>query len=177
MTFPLPTGVCRPVCRPNRKEPRLIRLKDAVRLAKAAVDNGDDPCDVSKAVFLALRCRPCERELQDLVEGRDLLIQAWRQVREKLATILRLVGLGTFADQLVEDEEPSTGEPINPENIPSGSFWGRLWRRFLWIVRLVAFLQAIGELVTALLLYNQRLAQFLNALADYLTCLESTNAQ
>lgn len=177
MTFPLPTGVCRPVCRPNRKEPRLIRLKDAVRLAKAAVDNGDGACEVTTAIFRALGCRPCERQLQEMVEGRDLLIQAWRQVREKLATVLRLVGLGTLADQLVDDEEPSTGEPIDPENIPSGSFWGRLWRRFLWIVRLVAFLQAIGELVTALLEYNRRLAQFLNAFQDYLACLESTNAQ
>lgn len=177
MTFPLPEGTCRTVCRPARKTPRLIRLNDAVRLAKAAVDNGEKPCEVSAAIYRALQCRPCGPALDDVITGRDLLVDSWRGVRAALATVLRLVGLGTLADQLEDDEQPETGEPIDPEQIPSGSFWGRLWRRFIWIVRLVAFLQAIGELVSALLLYNRRLAEFLNALADYLRCLESENAQ
>lgn len=57
MTFPLESGTCRVVCRPNRKEPRKATLNAAIRMAIAAMrDQNLKPCDVAAAVALGVGC-------------------------------------------------------------------------------------------------------------------------
>lgn len=54
MTFPLPQGVCRKVCRPTRSPPRVIRASEVFRISRAAKRNGEGPCTILSSAYRAV---------------------------------------------------------------------------------------------------------------------------
>lgn len=94
MTFPLPTGTCREVCRPARIN-RFSQKDVVIRMAIAAVKRGNDPCDIAVGVANAVECplsTPCTQEalqlsssLQLFRDGLDQLLQAAIDLAEDFA--------------------------------------------------------------------------------------------
>ena len=76
MSFPLPQGVCRKVCRPVRIPPRIVKPVDVIRMAKAAVRHGTQPCELTRMVANAVDCKLCDKEIQDV----DLGLQYLKEV-------------------------------------------------------------------------------------------------
>jgi len=78
MSFPLPSGYCREVCRPVR-EPRYSKLDVIIRMANAAVRRGTaGPCEIVDAVAQAVGCAtdPCAAEREELVRQAERTVEA-----------------------------------------------------------------------------------------------------
>jgi len=89
MTFPLPNGYCREVCRPAR-EPRYSKVDAVVRLAVAAVRRGTAaPCVIAEAVAQAIGCvpDPCGAEREELVRQADKTAEAAQAVIDAAAEL------------------------------------------------------------------------------------------
>jgi len=87
MTFPLPTGICRKVCRPARPRPRVTRTPDVVRMALAAVKHGALPCDIAREVRKAVNCKVCSDQIAEIIvylEEFDLLAAGWQLLWEQI---------------------------------------------------------------------------------------------
>ncbi len=66
MTFPLPQGICRKVCRPVRDPPRVVRANEVFRIARAAARNGEFPCAILSAAYQAVPQLNYPRRLSDV---------------------------------------------------------------------------------------------------------------
>ncbi len=90
--FPLPSGVCRKVCRPLRDPPRLVTPKDAARMARAAARRSP-VCEVLGAVYSALESPEAghasmvEEGIDALDERLDALDTALRVLAQDIAGI------------------------------------------------------------------------------------------
>lgn len=90
MTFPLPQGICRKVCRPTRVPPRVIRASEVFRIARAAKRNGESPCSILASAYRAL---PLDHHVRltaaarALAESASAVNEATAEVLEGLVTI------------------------------------------------------------------------------------------
>jgi len=91
MTFPLPQGVCRKVCRPVRRPARVIRAAEVYRIARAAKRNGEAPCTILSSAY---RATPELGYPASLDAASMALVDAAQKVNELTAEVLAdLVGL------------------------------------------------------------------------------------
>lgn len=139
MSFPLPSGICRKVCRPVRVPPRLSGWKEAVRFAKAAVRHGDDPCFVASQVAKAVGCDicGCGKEIEEVIEASRRAGSAWVDVLTALYGLIEALSGLTLV--------PGPGGQI-PE---PGTWWTRFLRLLKRIIRPAEFVGALLELVQA----------------------------
>ncbi len=156
MPFPLPDGICRTVCRPNRKFPRQFTLKDAVRIAVATVENGVEPCQLIIEIRKAVGCEDeCANEFADFDAG----VQAAEE---------DLSGLQDAIKQLLEALGIPQGEPDikDPETIVQRLV--RLLRNIVLLYdiasALLNLISAVGSLATTV----SRLVESARSLADCL---------
>lgn len=87
MNFPLPTGICRKVCRPTRVPARVVRAKDVKRFAKAALANGENACLILGGVYSELdeRLGYTRRMLDEVGELNDAI----QEVNSEIVKVLR----------------------------------------------------------------------------------------
>lgn len=139
MNFPLPSGICRKVCRPVRFPPRLTGWREAVRFAKAAVKNGDDPCFVASQVAAAVGCDicGCAEELANVIAASESAGRAWRDV------LIALLGLIEALSGLTLTPGPG-GQVPDP-----GTWWQRFLRLLKRIIRPAEFVDALLAFVEA----------------------------
>jgi len=138
MNFPLPSGICRKVCRPVRFPPRLSGWREAVRFAKAAVKNGDDPCFVASQVAIAVGCDicGCGEEMLAVEKASNAAGQAWAAVRLALYALIEALSGLNLGDQ--------GGQIPDPE-----SWWRRFLRLLKRIIRPAQFIDALWIFVSA----------------------------
>lgn len=88
MSFPLPRGSCRTVCRPAR-ENQYANTQFAVRAAVAAVARGANACDVSRAVADAVSCSPrvCVFELENLLVSASRVTETSQQFMDAVGKL------------------------------------------------------------------------------------------
>ena len=86
MTFPLPQGVCRKVCRPTRNPPRIIRASEVFRIARAEKRNGEGPCTILSSAYRAV---PELDYPAKLTAAADALDQAYAEVFEAAGTVAK----------------------------------------------------------------------------------------
>jgi len=100
--FPLPDGYCRNVCRPNRKFPRRFKLSDAVRIAVAAVENGEDACVLARAVRAAVGCtnEKCAEAWLDFDNGVQAAEEDLAAVSDAVMELLEALGLPPEEDKV-----------------------------------------------------------------------------
>lgn len=156
--FPLPDGICRTVCRPNRSEQRTVTTKAAVRFARAAVTHGADPCDVVKAIRNAIgaKCN-CEQQQEEVIQGLDVLADGWDDLWEALLWLVKaLVGIESWEEF---------------DKLSKVKWWQILWSRlkFLWSIKKVA--DALWDVIDAIRNLRQQEMAFRNAVADLIVCL------
>lgn len=162
MTFPLPDGICREVCRPPRSMPRLMNAKDAIRMAKAAVRNGEDACQVARGVSLAVGCT-CDKEVQDVADGRHILDKAIDEFR---------IAVGKLAEQLGLEAGKLKGQIDQPTD----SLTRRLLRR------LSAFISAYEIIKAMIRVYNagdeleKAFVVFMNDVQRLLLCVQGVKS-
>jgi hypothetical protein len=160
MSFPLPSGVCRRVCRPVRSPPRLTGWREAVRFAKAAVKNGDDPCFVASQVAIAVGCDicGCGEEMLAVEKASDAAGLAWADVRFALYGLIEaLSGLD------LRDQPP--GQIPDPE-----SWWKRFLRLLRRLIRPAEFLDALWAFVSAVDAFDQAFYSLQVAIAALEKC-------
>lgn len=140
MSFPLPQGVCRQVCRPVRFPPRLTGWKEAVRFAKAAVKNGDEPCFVAEQVAKAVGCElsACGKEVDAVIAAGKIASASWADV------LTALLGLIEAITGLTLTLGPG-GQIPEPEG-----WWPRFLRLLRRIIRPAEFIDALLTLVQAI---------------------------
>lgn len=85
MTFPLPQGLCRKVCRPVRHPPRVIRAAEVFRMARAAKRNGEGPCTILSSAYKAV---PELKYPQRLYDSSMALITSANEVNELIKVVL-----------------------------------------------------------------------------------------
>lgn len=154
MTYPLPIGVCRTVCR-TKTAPMDAQV--VARMAKSAVKNGDDPCLVVELVRIATGCRgECTEEAQNVEVGLDALREAVDELESALLDLLRALNL----------KGPPSNDPLSKESL--------LER----ILKYLKFLSSLKKLVSAILdvwdAYSRFLMvfrQFIDDVAALIRCL------
>lgn len=158
MTFPLPNGYCRSVCRPKRVSPRLVTIREVVRFARTAVKNGDRPCDIVSGVADAVGC-DCKESAQMVADGIPVLREAQEELISRMVDLANTLGFGLFD---LKDAIPR----------PQDGLLRRLWRRlsvFLLVKDIVEQMYAVfvaGQAFFAIL------DSWITAVSDLLTCLE-----
>jgi hypothetical protein len=153
MTFPLPTGICRKVCRPVRPTPRVTRTPDVVRMALAAVKHGALPCEVSGAVRVAVGCELCIDEINRILE-------TWDALQEVIFDIMELL-------RRLKDEFD-----IIP-GLPSEGIKRWVWlliRRLNLFARLYRFATIVFELIDTLGVLFKILSMLLDDVKAFLDC-------
>lgn len=85
MTFPLPQGVCRKVCRPVRRPARVIRAAEVFRIARAAKRNGEGPCTILSSAYRAV---PELKYPEKLDEASLALIESAQKVNDIVTEVL-----------------------------------------------------------------------------------------
>lgn len=93
MNFPLPTGICRPVCRPSRETPRYSTIKSVVRMAVAAVKRGADGCELSSEVSKAVGCKACSDEIATMVGLENEILLAKKGLDDALMDLRNDLGI------------------------------------------------------------------------------------
>jgi len=99
--FPLPSGVCRKVCRPLRDPPRLVTPKDAARMARAAARR-HPVCEVLGAVYSALES-PEAGHASMVEEGMDALDERLDELDRALRILAQDI-VGIRIKDIPEDE-------------------------------------------------------------------------
>ena len=163
MTFPLPQGVCRRVCRPVRDPPRLSGWREACRFARAAVRHGDDPCFVAAEVAKAVGCSldGCGEELEAVIKASAVAGARWADV------VLALLGL-------IEALSGLTLTPSPPGQLPDpGSWWQRFLRFLRRIVRPLEIADALWQLVQAVDAFEAAFYDLQRAIAALKKCTEA----
>lgn len=162
MTFPLPVGVCRKVCRPVRDPPRVVRVSAVVRMARAAVKHGAEPCEVVREVLQEVGCELCKEHIEGVRDGIEALVEAIADFLKALYDLIDAL-LGIRVQQL----PPAEGDAVRIR-----TFWEKLLlllRRALIVFRIKEAADALFELIDAWARLNEVLAQFMieaNALAN-----------
>lgn len=158
MTFPLPTGICRKVCRPPRNPPRRTDTDDVVRMARAAVRNGADPCELAGVVRRELGCA-CSDEalsvqqgLEAIAEDRDALRAAFEEL---------LIALGILAKGSIPQAPPPPGDPV----------WRQWLRRIRALLRWAEVAGALYNLWEAVAEFSRVLDTFVDDVARLLRCI------
>ena len=131
MKFPLPSG-CRKVCRPVRNPPRLSRLEVCVRMAIAAMKNGEDPCAISSTIAVAVGCQPCQAESEALSISVGQLEDSVGMLFDALVALADLFGL-----------KRGSGIPDDP------SWWEIIFEFFKTISKIVMVVEAIAGVLEA----------------------------
>lgn len=139
MPFPLESGTCRLVCRPIRKRQRRVNISAVVRFARAAVDDGAQPCDVVDAVNRemeirykanCIQCPPCLEEVQKTVdEALDATQEAIERQRSSLDDLF---------DQL--DMNRGAGKK---------SVWTRLLKRLGALFNIIDLVKTLADVINA----------------------------
>ena len=93
MNFPLPTGICRPVCRPSRETPRYSTIPSVVRMAVAAVKRGADGCELSREVSKAVGCKACSEEIAELLALEKEILLAKKSLDDALLDLRNDLGI------------------------------------------------------------------------------------
>lgn len=138
----LATG-CRVVCRKNRTEPRITKIADVVRMAKAAVKNGDAPCAITRAVGSAIGCtRSCEDDAEKVA---NLLADTDAAIDEVLDALLEFARI--MSGGALDVYEEAMDAAIGDEDISARDRIARAFRR---ITRRVGFLFSIADVYQAL---------------------------
>ena len=156
--FPLPSGYCRPVCRPARSEPRTVTIKAAVRFARAAVRHGADPCEVVLAIRQAVggECN-CEKQQDEVIQGLDVLAEGWDELWDALLELIKaLVGINSWEEF---------------DKLSKVKWWQVLWSRlkFIWSIKEVA--DALWDVIDAIRNLRNQEKAFRDAVADLIDCL------
>lgn len=165
MTFPLPQGTCRKVCRPVRVPPRLSGWKEAVRFARAAVRHGDDPCFVVSRVAIAVGCDicGCGEELEAVIKASQVAGARWADV------VAALLGLIEALSGLTLTPKPG-GQVPDP-----GTWWQRFLRLLRRIIRPAEVVSAILELVQAVDEFEAAFYDLQKAITALQKCKEATS--
>lgn len=154
MTYPLPIGVCRTVCR-TKTAPMDAQV--VARMAKSAVKNGDDPCLVVELVRIATGCNDsCREEAANVELGLEALKEAVDELEKAIIDLLRALNL----------KGAPTDDPLSKESL--------LER----IIKYIKFASSLKKLVTAILdvwdAYSKFVStfrQFIDDVAALIRCL------
>jgi len=104
--FPLPEGICRKVCRPVRRTPRVTKPGDVARMATAAVRHGASECAVLGAVYAALEGAGQAGHVLMVEEGLDELQEAVDELDGALFAILEdILGIKITSTGQIPDDE------------------------------------------------------------------------
>lgn len=156
VSFPLPDGTCRRVCRPNRAVPRQINPKDVARLALAAVKNGYKDCEVMDAVRGVVKCSKCREKIEAVDEGLQALEE---DARELLSAILELLGaLGI----------PTKGE--EPEKGKTEAWWKKLLKAINLATKIRDFVEAVLKIYEGLLALNETVTRLIADVRELMKC-------
>jgi hypothetical protein len=106
------------VCRPKRSAPRHWTIASTVRVAKSALDAGEDPGLLCEKLRIAVGCEEwmCAPErLEKLKEVADIMEKYFKKRKSRLKLIANLLGelFEAFSDVFGEGELPS-GPPGPP---------------------------------------------------------------
>ena len=162
MSFPLPQGQCRQVCRPVRFPPRVSTWREAVRFAKAAVRNGDEPCFVAAEVAKAVGCDVCGcgAEIAAVIAASKKAGGAWADV------VLALLGLIEAISGLSLGGGGQVPEP--------DTWWQRFLRLLRRIIRPAEFVDALYSLVQAVDTFEQEFYALQEAVKALEECKEGS---
>jgi len=156
MTFPLPGGICRQVCRPKRSPPRQMEPRDVARLALATVKNGYSQCDVMDAVRAVISCPKCQAAIDAVDLGLQVLEEDFKRLLEAILALLESLGI------------PARTQP--------GDKWETepWWRRLLRMINLAAkvweFVNAVLEVYYAVQALNQTIRVLIQDIRELMKC-------
>lgn len=157
MTFPLPDGICRKVCRPKRAVPRQMVPKDVARLALATVKNGWTPCEVLDAVRAVINCPRCEEEIRAVDEGLQALEEDAKALLEAILELLESLGIPT------KEKPPEKGEPEPP-------WWRRLLRALNIATKVRDFVQAVIGIYETVAALNETISRLIADIRELMQC-------
>lgn len=161
--FPLPSGYCRPVCRPARPEPRVVNSAATIRFARAAVKHGANPCDLVAEVRKAIGANcTCVKEQDAVVDGLGAIKETWADLwRDLLALVDALFGIKSWEEF---------------DRLSKVKWWQILWSRLKFILSVKEAADALWDVIDDIkLLYRQyqafredviRLIECLNGQSD-----------
>lgn len=155
MTFPLPNGVCREVCRPQRLPPRRTKVNDALRMSRAAIRNGGDGCELLAGILAITDCEICQDEQRELAEARTVLSEGWNDVMAARAAVLESLG-------------------IDPERETLGRI-RRLVRALRFLFTLMRFARAVDDLLLQISRLNRAMPGIQSAITELFQCLGAKN--
>lgn len=157
MTFPLPGGICRKVCRPQRSTPRQMEPKDVARLALATIKNGWTPCEVMEAVRARIQCATCEAEIQSVDAGFQALEEDAKALLEAILELLESLGIPA------KEKPPEKGDPEPP-------WWRRLLRALNLAAKVREFVVAVIGIYEAVVELNQTISQLIADVRELMQC-------
>lgn len=163
MHFPLPSGICRKVCRPARSTPRLIGQADVVRLARAAVRHGADPCALSRAVRRAMGCC-CDDVLRSIDDGVQAIMEDIDRIQEILDGMAELAGI--LIPPLRGKSRP--GDVFQPVTQARG--WRLILQKLGNLIRPSVILAALVELAIAIKQLIDDILVLLEDISRLMTC-------
>ena len=132
---------CRVVCRPNRSEPRITKLSDAVRMALAAKRNGDDACAIAKAVADAVGCA-AKKDCSGL---RDALEASMSVASARLIVVVDI--LSDYIATLTGGISDVVEEAMEGSADTRDSAWDRLTRTIRAIVRRAQIAMSVTDIL------------------------------
>ncbi len=136
MSFPLPRGVCRPVCRPRRAN-AFTRTEVVTRMALAAVRRGEDACAIVDSVANAVGCSPiaCEVEAESFSIALALVEEAAGRALDA-------------AIDLADEFSWRRGAALRPEG--ESSWWADLLAQLNLAARIIRITIAVYALLEAM---------------------------
>lgn len=157
--FPLPDGYCRRVCRPKRSDPRLVNTAATIRFAKAAVKHGVEPCELVKAIKIAIKaeCGECTKEQDEILQGIDALRDTWGELWLDLALLVKaLLGIDSWE---------------HFDKLSKVKWWEILWSRlkFIWSVKEAA--DALWDVLDDIRALKKQYNAFEEAAIELIECL------
>jgi len=161
MTFPLPGGVCRQVCRPKRSPPRQMEPKDVARLALATVKNGYSSCDVLDAVRAVISCPKCQAAIDAVDNGLQALMEDSARLLEALYALVESLGI---PKKILPGDKYETEE-----------WWRRLLRMINLVTKVRDFVEAVLEVYEAVLALNQTIRVLIADIRELMKCCSGDN--
>lgn len=161
MTFPLPQGICRKVCRPVRSPPRQMEPKDVARLALATVKNGYSQCDVLDAVRAVISCPKCQAAIDAVDTGLQALEEDFARLLEAILALLESLGI------------PAKTEP--GDKWETEPWWRRLLRMLNLAAKVREFVLAVLEVYYAVKALNQTIQTLITDIRELMKCCSGGN--
>jgi hypothetical protein len=156
MTFPLPGGICRQVCRPKRSPPRQMEPRDVARLALATVKNGYSQCDVLDAVRAVISCPKCKAAIDAVDTGLQALEEDFARLLEAILALLGSMGI---------PKRTLPGDKYETE-----IWWRRLLRMINLVVKVREFVAAVLEVYEAVKALNQTIRVLIADIRELMKC-------